>query len=979
MTVVLVLSLPFLVVLARRPVLRRLAVRNARRRPREAALVLLGSLLGTAIITGSFIVGDTLEASIRRSAFTQLGPVDEVIQASGADAATKVAASLADLPPKRPPAPTPAAGIAGIAGIDGVVPMVRLDAAVATTGARRRAEPQAQVLEVHFDDARRFGGDPAATGIEGPTPATDSAALGKDLARTLGVDEGATIEIFAYGNRRSFTVDRVLPRLGVAGFHLGQGSESPNVFVAPGTLAALAAGAPPEAAPPTSLVLVSNAGGVIAGAEGTARVKGQLESALAGTPAAVRPAKQDLLRDADTAGKDFTQLFGSIGFFSVLAGILLLVNIFVMLAEERKTELGMLRAVGLRRADAVAAFSLEGWLYALVSSAIGTIAGLGVGRVIVAVAAGIFAGDGISLELRYAASLGSVQTGFVIGFVISLVTVVLTSVRVARLNVIRAIRDLPEPTVHRQRLVSLVLGALVMVAGAGLTVSGVSGNEPHAALAGPALAGLGLVPLAGRLVPRRPLVTTVSAVVLAWGVLCFDLAAGVFGNPEVTVFVVDGVVLVAAAVALVTPNQDVLGRGLRNLGRRLGGRSGKGEDNLSLRLGLAYPLARRFRTGMILTMYALVVFTLASITLFSHVFAGQVDDFTADVAGGADVRVLSNPANPVPPEAVRALPGVRDLAALATVEAEFDLIGASGAGGAADEGFEPWPVAGFGEDYVELGAPALDKYPPRYKSEAEAYRAVLADPSLIIVDDFFLQDGGGPPEAALALGSEMVLRDPRSGRSQRLRVGALAESGFDAPIALVSIESLRAVAGDQVVANHLRVATRPGVDPQELAESLNGRFLANGADAVSFKKAVSDGLESQNQFFRLMQGYLALGLVVGIAGLGVVMVRAVRERRRQIGVLRALGFGTSSVRRAFLVESAFVALEGILIGVLLAVLSTWRLLTSGSFGEGLEFTIPWLQLGLLVLLAFGASLLATLAPAQQASRIRPAVALRLAD
>src|SRR5205823_6393007 len=49
---VLFLSIPFFVMLARKPVLRRLALRNASRRPRETMLVLLGSLLGTAIITG---------------------------------------------------------------------------------------------------------------------------------------------------------------------------------------------------------------------------------------------------------------------------------------------------------------------------------------------------------------------------------------------------------------------------------------------------------------------------------------------------------------------------------------------------------------------------------------------------------------------------------------------------------------------------------------------------------------------------------------------------------------------------------------------------------------------------------------------------------------------------------------------------------------------------------------------------------------
>src|SRR5881394_393814 len=79
----LLVSAPFLFILARRPILRRLALRNAVRRPREATLVVLGSLLGAAIITGSMVVGDTINASIRQSARAHLGPIDEVVNARG--------------------------------------------------------------------------------------------------------------------------------------------------------------------------------------------------------------------------------------------------------------------------------------------------------------------------------------------------------------------------------------------------------------------------------------------------------------------------------------------------------------------------------------------------------------------------------------------------------------------------------------------------------------------------------------------------------------------------------------------------------------------------------------------------------------------------------------------------------------------------------------------------------------------------------
>ena len=104
----------------------------------------------------------------------------------------------------------------------------------------------------------------------------------------------------------------------------------------------------------------------------------------------------------------------------------------------------------------------------------------------------------------------------------------------------------------------------------------------------------------------------------------------------------------------------------------------------------------------------------------------------------------------------------------------------------------------------------------------------------------------------------------------------------------------------------------------------------------------------QQQFFLLMRTYLALGLVVGVAGIGVIMVRAVRERRRQVGVLRALGFQAAAVRAAFVVESAFVAVEGVLIGTVLALVCAWSITLTDAFGAEIAFRIPFGAIGLLV-------------------------------
>ena len=85
------------------------------------------------------------------------------------------------------------------------------------------------------------------------------------------------------------------------------------------------------------------------------------------------------------------------------------------------------------------------------------------------------------------------------------------------------------------------------------------------------------------------------------------------------------------------------------------------------------------------------------------------------------------------------------------------------------------------------------------------------------------------------------------------------------------------------------------------------------------------------------------------------------------------------VLTSFLMESSFIALLGILLGVGLGSLLSYNLVESiGEDVPGLEFTIPWLQIAVIVAIAYAFSLLTTFLPARQASRIYPAEALRYA-
>src|SRR5437762_6597380 len=111
-------TVPFALVLARRRALRRLALRNAMRRPKEGLLVVLGSLLGAAIITGSFVVGDTMDASIRQLARTHLGPIDELVVADGRGQWSELIGRLGRLRDSR---------------VDGVLPLAQLEGAAVSS------------------------------------------------------------------------------------------------------------------------------------------------------------------------------------------------------------------------------------------------------------------------------------------------------------------------------------------------------------------------------------------------------------------------------------------------------------------------------------------------------------------------------------------------------------------------------------------------------------------------------------------------------------------------------------------------------------------------------------------------------------------------------------------------------------------------------------------------------------------------------
>ncbi|MFC9729839.1 ABC transporter permease [Streptomyces roseolus] len=968
--VALTLALAALALIAvRQPVSRRLAFRQVARRRTEAALVIGGSMLGTAIVIGALVVGDTLDFSVRQEAYRTLGPVDERVVAPPGPAGRAVAERLEAL--------------AGDPDVDGVLNARTAQAsALGTDGGSTVAEPRVLAWQVDFADAARFGAAGGDSGLDGPAPGPGQVVLNEPLARSLSVRSGDSITLYLFGTPGSYRVERVVPERGVAGAGLG-GRLNRNAFLAPGTLdaAARAAGAEPR-----SVTFVSNRGGVEGGDALTSRVTADIREALGplAGQATIDTPKQTVLREARQAGDSLGALFLMIGSFSVIAGALLLVNIFVMLGEERKAQMGMVRALGMRRSRLVGSFTLEGAAYALMSALPGVGIGIAVGWGVAVVAAEIFQGwsvGGSSIRIAFDVTPTSVLNGLAMGLLIAFAAILATSVRISRFNIIAAVRDLPAPLgrgPHRGRLI-VSTGLAVLCAAA--AVPALARSQPDATYLLPALALALAAPALLLVLPRHAVTTLVAAAVLAWTLLAPVVRPRIFDTPSMSVYVVQGALAAFSSVVLVSDNQKTLLRPVRRLLER------PAESGLAARLAVAHPLAKRFRTGATLVMYTLIVFVLVLLTEISGVLRAGVDGVVADATAGYSLRLDYNPlvAGDHLVDELRNSPSAYGISGVAP------LLNATGR--ATDPGHRdprPLDVAAVGVPDGAITGITFRERLPGLADDPAVWQALAADPRYVVLDGFF-GSTGGPAGDYYDPGDTLVVTDPRTGRAeQKVIAGVLSNgrvfypgtgAGSTTYPVVMNERAARELFGTQAQNASALVRTDPGTSPDALATRLQGEQLSSSLVATPIETDIRRQFDSSTAFFRLMQGFLALGLGVGITGLGVVMVRAVRERRRTIGILRALGFRASTVRRSFLWESAFVAVEGIVLGSLLGVLTTWLMYRNSAAFEGLEggFPVEWASIGVLAAATFAASLLATWGPARRAAAIRPARAVRVTD
>ena len=213
-----------------------------------------------------------------------------------------------------------------------------------------------------------------------------------------------------------------------------------------------------------------------------------------------------------------------------------------------------------------------------------------------------------------------------------------------------------------------------------------------------------------------------------------------------------------------------------------------------------------------------------------------------------------------------------------------------------------------------------------------------------------------------------------------LRVTALVDLGvreLNRRTVIVPLRMAQSLVGLPGGATGLGLALTDVWAAQTLATDLQQRFPYKVESWQEANAQLVAALNAQSISTGLIRGVVMVVVALGIAS---VLVVSVVQKRREIGILRAMGATRAQVLRIFLLQGAIVGALGSVLGVLLAVglITAFTTLVRGA--DGLPLFSITLSAGLALQIAGIATLcgvLAAVAPARRAANLDPAQAIRM--
>ena len=736
----------------------------------------------------------------------------------------------------------------------------------------------------------------------------------------------------------------------------------------------------------------------------------------------VQAVKLDALEQAEASSGVLTAMFLVFGSFTIAAGILLVVTIITMLIDVRQKEYATVRALGMTRADLRYIAMIEGSIAALIGCAFGSLFGVGLAWLIGIGFSSVFASAGADV-FSFHVDSSSLLAGWFWGFHIAMLTMFGSSLWSSRMIIVHALKNVPQrvPKHVPWALYLFVIGALgLMLLSGGLFLIG-SGALAHSVwiVLGCSVV-LFLCPILFWIVPvlrtkrapdgslptfreaPRRTIGLIGVFLLVWTALPSSLdPVRADLTPNEFSFIIIGLVQVLAGVLVLSSLAPLMIRGLLRLASF---RSGP-----VVPVALSYPLHKPLRTAVVMGMFSITVFSVVVLSGYTLQFENYSSTFVEESEGEFELMLSAARSRPLQLEG--------PISEWELEHADADRIDAVGRvyrtqAFIENEGAErsPYILRGVDEGFAGHGGLPLHIWDDSLgDSSEEAWSTMLQRGDVVFVDaSFGLEssiDGASVGVFSVLVGENITIIDAQQPSHRReMVVGGILEQSsylfsagvwmpsepvieqYDGSLTRVYVsvsENSRASEGFE--SDEVRYFSAAGKSASEreaateLAENLRLDLEKEGVDVSLIAEDVALIQALVLSILALFEGYLAIGLIIGIAGIGVVTYRSVSERRKHIGMLRALGFTKGMVMRVHLIEIGWISLLGILNGVVVALMFHVGLHAAVWEEEGAVLVLPWATVLWVVLGGAVLVYLATFSPVRAASKIEPSEALRSAN
>jgi len=264
------------------------------------------------------------------------------------------------------------------------------------------------------------------------------------------------------------------------------------------------------------------------------------------------------------------------------------------------------------------------------------------------------------------------------------------------------------------------------------------------------------------------------------------------------------------------------------------------------------------------------------------------------------------------------------------------------------------------DGFLERSAGAIEGADPRTVRER-----LTTGTGVVVSRNFGLRWGAG-------VGNQLRLETP-TGTLELPILGFLDDYRSEKGTIFMDRALYKKYWGDDAV-DFVNVDLNPGVDQLkvkgEIEQLTAGSFHAFVYTNAEFKRWISSLVD---QFFTLNYMQLVVAVLIAILGIVNTLLISVSERRREIGIVRAIGGFRSQIRKLVLLEAVAVAIVGVIVGSVAGILNTFFMSHTVSVvlaGYSVPFYFPWEFVLLSVPVVTAVSLAAGWWPARNAARMQ---------